>query len=72
MPDRPTTRRWISTTDAAADIGMTAEWIREQIYEQRLPAWFTSTGRRRVYRIRIEDWRAFLDRYHHRSEGVDW
>lgn len=66
------TRRWLSTTEAADAIGMTPEWVREQIYAQRLPAWFTSTGRRRVFRIRAEDWDAFLTRYHRRSDGVDW
>ena len=51
---------------------MTAERVRQQVYADRVRAHYTRTGRRRVYRIRVEDWTEFLARYHRRTEGVDW
>lgn len=61
-----TNQAWLSTEQAAAQIGMTGEWVRRQIVAGRLRATVYRTGRRRTYRIRADHWSAFLARY---SEG---
>lgn len=64
--------RWLSTEEAASSIGMTTEWVRDQIVSGRLPATVYSTGKRRTYRIRAEDWTQFLARYSRRTDDPDW
>ena len=63
---------WLSTERAAASVGMSAEWVREQIRTQKLPATVYLTGGRRTFRIRADDWAAFLRRYSRRTDQDDW
>ena len=65
-------RIWLSTEEAAESVGMTSQWVREQIEAGRLRAYVFETGRRRTYRIRLDDWRHFLMRYRHRTDDPDW
>jgi len=55
--------RWLSTEQAGTLVGMTGEWVRRQIVAGRLRATVYATGRRRTYRIRFDDWQAFLGRH---------
>jgi hypothetical protein len=55
QPPRASTR-WLSTSDAAREIGVSAWWVRERIDQGLLPANVVSTGSRRIYRIAREDW----------------
>lgn len=53
-------RTWLSTEDAARDLGMvSARWVRKQIELGNLPAVAMVGERRIIYRIRARDWRAF-------------
>ena len=70
MADR--SRTWLSTEEAGNTVGMTSEWVREQIEAKRLPAFVFETGRRRTYRIRLDHWQRFLSRYRHRTDDPDW
>jgi excisionase family DNA binding protein len=63
---------WMTTEEAAAEVGMTAQWVRQQIVEGRLHASAWSTGSRRAYRIRARDWDAFVAAYSRRTDGPDW
>lgn len=54
---------YLSTPEAAREIGMSSQWIRDQIDRGLLPAIAVSTGVRKVYRIRKADWKRFLDTY---------
>ena len=63
---------WLTTEQAAVEVGMTAEWIRHQIRVLRLPATVWDFGGRRTYRIRVDDWRRFLARYSSRTDDPDW
>ncbi len=63
---------WLTTQRAAQQAGMTDEWVRQQILKRRLPATVWDFGGRRTYRIRVEDWQAFLARYSRRTEDPDW
>ncbi len=69
MGDRVT--RWISTERAGASIGMSSQWVRQQIKAKRLPAYAIETGARRTYRIRTDDWAHFLVRYRRRSDELE-
>lgn len=60
---------WLSTEEAAARVGMTAEWVRRQINAGRLRATVWETGARRTYRIQERDWVAFLGSYSHWAGG---
>lgn len=55
--------RWITTADAAAEIGVSQWWVRQRIEDGLLPAKAISTGRHKLYRIRRDDWDAFCARY---------
>ncbi|HLX33821.1 MAG TPA: hypothetical protein VKR30_01115 [Candidatus Limnocylindrales bacterium] len=55
--------RWLSTVEAAHEIGVSDWWIRDRIDQGLLPANVISTGSRRVYRIAREDWERFRARY---------
>ncbi len=55
-------RRWLSTEDAAREIGMSSWWIRERIEEGSLRAVAVSSGHRMVYRIAARDWSHFVRR----------
>lgn len=55
--------RWITTAEAAAEIGVSQWWIRQRIDDGLLPATAISTGRHKVYRIRDDDWADFRARY---------
>lgn len=50
--------RWLSTADAARDIGVSTWWVRERIEAGLLPAIVISGGRR-IYRIAAPDWVQF-------------
>jgi excisionase family DNA binding protein len=56
-------RRWLSTEQAGARVGMSSTWVRKQIDSGRLRAIVFNTGLRKTYRIRPEDWLAFLARF---------
>jgi len=56
-------RRWLSTTEAAQEIGVSSWWVRERIETGLLPAKVISTGVRRIYRIPIHEWDTFFARY---------
>lgn len=43
---------YLSTEQAAREVGFTPEWVRKQIVGGRLVATVFDTGRRRTYRIR--------------------
>jgi hypothetical protein len=64
--------RWISTEQAGASIGMSSEWVRQQIEAKRLRAYCYETGARRTYRIRTDDWERFLVRYRKCTDDPDW
>lgn len=64
--------RWLTTEQAAAQTGMTTEWVRHQIACRRLPATVWDFGGRRTYRIRADDWRTFLARYSSRTDDPAW
>jgi hypothetical protein len=51
---------------------MTGEWARRQIVAGRLRATAFDTGRRRTYRIRADDWAAFLAHYTGRTDDPGW
>lgn len=53
----------MSTDQAAAEVGMTTEWVRRQIAAGRLEAVAYATGRRRTFRIRRVSWTRFLAAY---------
>lgn len=56
--------RWLSSEDAAREIGgVTPRWIRRQIELERLRARVLLTGVRPTYRIRESDLQAFRDRW---------
>lgn len=60
---------WFSTQQAAQRLGMTGEWVRQQIAEERLVARYFTFGGRRTYRIHVLDLRDFERRYM-RESGV--
>lgn len=63
---------WLSTEQAALQVGMTAEWVRYQIACKRLTATVWDFGGRRTYRILVDDWRAFHARYSSRTDDPEW
>lgn len=63
---------WLSTEEAAAQVGMGSDWIRDQIHAGRLAATVFRTGKRPTYRIKRSDWRAFLRRYVRSTDDPDW
>jgi hypothetical protein len=69
MSKRPV---FLSCETAGASVGMTGEWCRRQIKAGRLRATAFETGRRRTYRIRSDDWAAFLARYSARTDDPGW
>ena len=63
---------WLSTEEAAARCGMTASWVREQIVNRRLRAISWEVGGRRTYRIRLDDWNAFVDEFSTPTDDPEW
>lgn len=59
--ERP--QRWLSTEQAGASVGMSSQWVRRQIADGRLRAYVYRTGSRSTYRIHVDDWRRFLEKY---------
>jgi hypothetical protein len=57
---------------AASEVGMTAEWVRQQILKRRLRATVWDFGGRRTYRIHVSDWRIFLARYSRNTDDPNW
>ena len=57
---------------AGATVGMGAEWCRRQIIAGRMRATAFDTGRRRAYRIRADDWAAFLAKYTAQTDDPNW
>lgn len=55
--------RWVTTAEAAASIGVSTWWIRQRIEDGLLRATAISTGRHKLFRIRVEDWASFRARY---------
>ena len=70
MVDR--VKHWLSTEEAATSIGMTSQWVRQQIEARRLRAYVFTTGARRTYRIRADHWEGFLVRYRRRTDDPEW
>ena len=66
------TREWISTTQAAAEIGMSDEWVRQQIKAGRLRATVVDGDARRLYRISRVDWQEYRSRRFIPSTEYDW
>lgn len=56
-------QQWLSTEQAGASIGMSSQWVRNQIADGRLRAYVYRTGSRSTYRIHVDDWRRFLAAY---------
>ncbi len=56
-------KEWLSTRDVAREVGMQAEWVRQQIKAGRLAATFFQIDGRRTYRIHRQDLKRFLIRY---------
>lgn len=52
-------KRWLTTEEAATEVGMTSEWVRKQIAAGRLDAQVWATGRRRTFRVPRDSWDAF-------------
>jgi excisionase family DNA binding protein len=63
---------WLTTEEAASRVGMTAEWVRQQIVARRLPATVWEVGNRRTYRIRSDDWARFVARFSQRTDDPKW
>lgn len=66
---------WLTTTDIARDLGVTAEAVRQWIRERRLRATVInagSTGTRAVFRIRPTDYAAFRAAHVRDSLRDDW
>ena len=63
---------WLTTEEAADQVGMTSEWVRHQIMSRRLPATVWDFGGRRTYRIRSVDWLEFVARFSHATKDPDW
>ena len=63
---------YLTCEQAASQVGMTAEWVRQQIVKRRLQATVWDFGGRRTYRIHVAHWRAFLARYSHNTEDPNW
>lgn len=63
---------WAGSQEWGHSIGMSAEWVRQQIQAGRLKATAFSTGKRRTYRIRSDDWADFLAKYAQRTDDPDW
>lgn len=61
--------RWLSTEDAARELGMSPDWVRRQIAAGRLVARVWNVGRRKTIRIRQSDLNAFVRR--HSVDGYD-
>ena len=55
--------RFLSTEDAARSIGVSSWWVRERIETGQLPAQVVKASRRKVYKIRADDWAAFCARH---------
>ena len=66
----PERKAWLSTREAASQLGMTSTWVRRQISEKRLVARYFATGARRVYRIHWRDLRSFEREYLRESGPV--
>lgn len=63
----------MTTEQAAAQVGMSPEWVRKQIRAQRLRATVLRIGAGRpTYRIAVEDWRVFRRRYVKDTRVDDW
>jgi len=59
---------WLSTQQCGALIGMTTEFVRGEIRDGRLPACrLCRDGKRPAYRVRAEDFDAYLARYWSRA-----
>jgi len=59
---------WLSTRQCGSLIGMTTEFIRGEIRDGRLPACkLARDGKRPAYRVRVEDFDTYLDRYWSRA-----
>ncbi len=54
--------RFLSTEEAARSLGVSSWWVRERIEMGLLPA-LVIKGRRRIYRIRADDWAVFCARH---------
>jgi excisionase family DNA binding protein len=64
--------RWLTTEEASSQVGMSAEWVRQQIHKRRLKATVWQFGGRRTYRIREDNWMAFLSRHAQATDDPYW
>jgi excisionase family DNA binding protein len=62
----------MTTDEAAAEVGMSADWVRVQIQEGRLVATAWRVGSRRVYRIGAADWDEFVRVYSVRTDDPEF
>jgi len=59
-----TAPRWLTTTQAAARVGVSSEYVRQEILRGRLVAQvLASASGRRIYRISEEELRRYRERY---------
>jgi hypothetical protein len=65
-------RAWLSTEEVAARVGMTAEWVRQQVMAGRLNARVYRTGTRTTYRIRDIDVVLFIERWSVSTDEPGW
>jgi len=59
---------WMSTEEAALEVGMSTAWVRKQIDEGRLSSYVIWTTGRRIFRIDRRDWQRFLAEYRGRAD----
>lgn len=62
-PPRPQSKSWLSTEEAAQQIGMSRRFVRDRIEAGDLPARAWRSGQRVIYRISGPDLDAFVLRF---------
>ena len=67
MPDE-----WMTTTEVAQKLGVSAETVRRHIHERRLRALALVLGERSTFRIRRSDFEAFRASYARDTIEDDW
>jgi excisionase family DNA binding protein len=63
---------WLTTEEAAGEVGRSADWVRARIQEGRLVATAWRVGSRRVYRIAAADWDEFVRAHSVRTDDPDF
>lgn len=62
-------KEWISTEEVAQELGMTREWVRQQIKAGRLVATYYAINGRRTYRVHRHEYKRFVIRYQRETGG---